>query len=65
MKLFKAEVKFKRKRAGRYGVDVIVHAKSRAAALKHLAVKYPGCEISPPIDLGKEPKHFAIADLVD
>ena len=43
MKLFKAEVQFKRKRAGRYGADVIVHARSRAAAENQLRGKYVPC----------------------
>lgn len=65
MKLFKAEVTFKNKRRGRLGVDVLVHAKSRSAAEKHLAGKYSGCTVGQLIDLGNRTKHFALADLVE
>jgi len=65
MKLFKAEVKFKRRTRERYGVEALVHARSSAAAKKRLEVKYPGAQVSQPVDLGPAPKHFVIADLVD
>lgn len=67
MKLFKVEVRFKRKRRGRYGLEAIVHARSRAAAERFIAGKYTGCTIERTIPLdGARPKHFVIADwLVD
>jgi len=65
VKLFKAEVQFRRKRAGRYGADVIVHARSRAAAENHLRRKYIACQLTSLVDLGTATKHFVIADLVE
>ena len=62
MKLFKAEVQFKKGRNGRCGV-VGVHARSISAAKAHLAKKYTAAEISDPITLVGT-KHFVIADLV-
>lgn len=65
MKLFKIEAHFKTKHKGRYGVDVIVHAKTKAAAEEHVAGKFTGCKIVSSIELkGTATKHFVIADLV-
>jgi hypothetical protein len=65
MKLFKIQVQFTYRRAGRTGAEVIVHARSSAAAEKLVQRKFPKCEISKALDLGPTPKHFVIADLLD
>ena len=65
MKLFKVEVRFKRKRDGRTGVDTIVHAASREAAEAYVLGKYPGGTILGTVEFDDEPKHFVIADLVE
>lgn len=65
MKLFKAEVQFKRARRGRTGVEVLVHARTKTAARKLLAGKYTGGKVLGIADLGAtEAKHFVLADLV-
>lgn len=63
MKLFKIELRLKRKRHGRTGLEVIVHASSRAIAEEYLADKYTGCRIGSVIELENVSKHFVIADL--
>ncbi len=65
MKLFKVELKFKRRRRGRYGAELIVHARSRAVVEDYLRGKYVDAQIVTVIDLGAATKHFVIADLVD
>jgi hypothetical protein len=65
MKLFKIELRIKRKHGDRNGVDTVVHARSRAAAEKYLGGKCVGSQIVSVIDLGTASKHFVIADLVD
>jgi hypothetical protein len=65
MKLFKIEVRFKNRRNGRVGADVIVHAKSQAAAEQHLLSRYAGCQIVHTVKLENVPKHFVLADLTD
>jgi hypothetical protein len=65
MKLFKAEVRFKRKHHDRTGVELVVHARSRAAAEKHIGTRYPASELEHIVELNSETKHFVIADLVD
>ncbi|HYR35949.1 MAG TPA: hypothetical protein VEQ87_16780 [Burkholderiales bacterium] len=66
MKLFKIEVRFKRLRRGRTGLEAIVHAKSKAAAEKHVEKRFTRCEIVSTIELdGTASKHFVIADVVD
>jgi len=63
MRLFKIEVKFKRKRRGRIGVDTVVHARSRKAAEKWITGKYTGCTIESVHALNNAPRHFVLADL--
>jgi len=66
MKLFKAELKFKRKRAGRSGVDLVVHGRSRAAVEDYLRGKYVACQIVSIIELSSATtKHFVIADILE
>ena len=64
MKLFKVELQFKHRRAGRTGLEAIVHARSHVAAAKFLAGKHVGSKVENVIDLGTALKHFVIADLV-
>jgi hypothetical protein len=66
MKLFKAELSFKSKRGGRAGVELIVHARSRATVEDYLRGKYTACKIVSVIQLSSTvTKHFVIADLID
>jgi hypothetical protein len=66
MKLFLIEVHFKNKRRRRYGVDLIVHANSKAAAENLVRGKYLGCTVAHLLQLkGDRPKRFVIADLVE
>ncbi len=65
MKLFKLEVRFKRKRRGRVGVEAVVHARSMAAARTYIAKKYKESTVVQAHELGAEPKHFVVADLED
>lgn len=65
MKLFKAEVRFKRRTRDRAGVELVVHARSRAAAEQHIGNRYPASELEHIVELKSETKHFVVADLVD
>ena len=65
MKLFLIEVKFKRRRRDRYGAEVLVHERSRAAAERYVTNRYIGCEILHTSTLENVPKHFILSDLVD
>ena len=58
------EVKFKHKRRGRVGAEAIVHAKSKAAAEKHISSRFTGCTIERTVALDSSAsKHFIVADL--
>lgn len=61
MKLFLIDVKFKKR--PRSGRQVVVHAKTKAAAETHVGARYPGCELLKTIELPNVPKHFVVYDL--
>lgn len=66
MKLYKVEVTFKNRKRGRSGVDVIVHASSKAATRRFLAGKYAGATLGEIHALpATATKHFVLADLTD
>lgn len=65
MNLFKIEARFKTKHRGRYGVELVVHARTKAAAEAHVRRRYTGCTIERTITLPNVTKHFVVADLVD
>lgn len=56
----------KNKRRQRYGVDLIVHVNSKAAAENLARGKYLGCTVAHLLELkGDPPMRFVIADLVE
>ena len=65
MKLFMAAVRFKHKHHDRTGAEVLVHAKTRTAAVKHLEKRYPASKLERISELKSEIKHFVIADVVE
>lgn len=60
MKLFKFEIRTKKKRRE---LDVLVHAKTPSAAHDHLEKRYAGHEVLNFIELPDDTKHFVIAEL--
>lgn len=66
MKLFRIDVRFKRKHGDRVGVETVVHAAGRTAAKKRIFEKYSGCTIERVIELpAKGSRHFVIADILE